>query len=54
MEDLKKEKMVEDYPRPINKEDTKKILNQMENHVCKIYKKDGVKGTGFFCNLFQL
>ena len=40
-----------DYPRPVSIEGTKKILNQLENNICKIYKKDGSKGTGFFCNI---
>ncbi len=51
MEDLKKEIMIEKYPRPVSIEGTKKILNQLENNICKIYKKDGGKGTGFFCNI---
>ena len=49
MEDLKKEIMIEKYPRPVSIKGTKKILNQLENNICKIYKKDGSKGTGFFC-----
>ena len=51
MDDLKKEIMIEKYPRPVSIEGTKKILNQLENNICKIYKKDGSKGTGFFCNI---
>jgi V8-like Glu-specific endopeptidase len=51
MEDTKKEVMIEKYPRPISIQDMKKILNQMENNICKIYKEDGGKGTGFFCNI---
>ena len=43
-----KEMMIDNYPRPISIEGTKKILKQMENNICKIYKNDGVKGTGFF------
>ena len=48
MEDFKKEKYVEKYPRPITMEGTRKILNQMETNICKIIAK-GETGTGFFC-----
>ena len=41
----------EKYPKIISLEGTKKILQQMEKGICKIYKKDGEKGTGFFCNI---
>ena len=51
MEDIKKEIMIEKYPRPISIKGTKEILNQMENCICKIYKNGGGKGTGFFCNI---
>jgi len=51
MEDIKKEIMIEKYPRPISIKGTKKILKQMKNCICKIYKNDGGKGTGFFCNI---
>ena len=51
MEDIKKEIMIEKYPRPISIKGTKEILDQMENCICKIYKNDGGKGTGFFCNI---
>ena len=51
MEDIKKEIMIKKSPMPISIEGTKKILNQMENNICKIYKIDGGNGTGFFCNI---
>ena len=51
MDEIKKEMLLEKYPRPISIEGTKKILSQMENNICKIYKNDGGKGTGFFCNI---
>ena len=41
----------EEYPKIISIEGTKKILEQMEKSICKIYKTDGKKGTGFFCNI---
>ena len=53
MEDSQKEIMIENYPKPISIEGTKKILNQMENSICKIYKEDGGKGTGFFCHIIH-
>jgi len=51
MEDTKKEIMINKYPRPILIEGTKKILNQMENNICKIHKNDGIKGSGFFSKI---
>ena len=39
------------YPKPITIEGTKKILEQMEKSICKIFKKDGSMGTGFFCKI---
>jgi len=50
MKDLN-EKYLEDYPKPIFLEETKTILNQMENCVCRIICNDGSKGTGFFCKI---
>ena len=38
------------YINPINIENTKKILNQMSNCICKI-KNNGVIGNGFFCKI---
>ena len=46
-----KEKKCEGYPSPIFLEGMRKIINQMENSICRIYCKDGVKGTGFFCKI---
>ena len=51
MSDEFKEKMLEKYPRPVSIEGTKTILNQMQDNICKIYREDGIKGTGFFCNI---
>ena len=51
MEEFKKEMLLEKYPKPISIERTKKILDQMENNICKVYKNNGGKGTGFFCNI---
>jgi len=43
-----KEKMITGYPNTITYECTKKIIEQMENNICKI-KIGEVQGTGFFC-----
>ena len=51
MEDCEKEIMIENYPRPTTIEGIKTITYQMEKCICKIYKKDGSKGTGFFCRI---
>ena len=42
---------IDSYPKPVTIEGTKKILHQMENNICKIYKKNGEKGTGSFVNI---
>ena len=45
-----KEKMITGYPNTITYECTKKIIEQMENNICKI-KIGEVQGTGFFCTI---
>ena len=45
------EKILADYPKPIFIEETEIIAKQMRKSVGKIFKKDGVKGTGFFCKI---
>jgi hypothetical protein len=37
------------YPKPVSKEATEIILNQMKNSVCKIILENGKEGNGFFC-----
>ena len=51
MESIIKEKQINDYPFPISVEETKKILEQMEKCICKIYF-NGENGTGFFCKIY--
>ena len=36
---------------PVSFENTEKILSQMKNCICKIYKNKGETGTGFFCKI---
>ena len=50
MEEITKEKKIEDYPIPITIEGTNIILKQLINSVCKIENKKG-NGTGFFCSI---
>ena len=50
-EEVEKELINEKYPKAITIEGTKKILEQMEKCICKIYKDGGNKGTGFFCKI---
>ena len=50
-EELIQEKMGLKYPKPVTIEGTEKILDQMKNCVFKIILENGVKGTGFFCNI---
>ena len=49
MADIIQEKNIENYPKPVSKECTLAILEQMEKSICKIYTKGGTNGTGFFC-----
>ena len=46
--ELNQEQYNENSPEPISIEGTEKILFQMKKCVCKIIKKNGVNGTGFF------
>ena len=36
-------------PLPVTFEGTKKILEQMDNFICKVHSPSGGFGTGFFC-----
>ena len=43
---------MEDYPKPVNKNCTQKILDQMNNNfIYKIKEKDGSFSNGFFCHI---
>ena len=50
MEEIDKEKSIDNYPNPVTIEGTNKILNQLKTCICKIENKDG-NGTGFFCSI---
>ena len=41
--------MNEKFIESITKKELNEISKQMEKNICKIYTKDGFKGTGFFC-----
>ena len=48
------ETALQDYPKPIFYESTKKILEQMANNICKINidnSKENKRGTGFFTKI---
>ena len=47
--DIIEEIFTEKSPNPVSIEGTEKILYQMRHSICKIIKKKGEKGTGFFC-----
>ena len=51
MEDVEKEIYNEKFPKPVYIEGIKLITEQLEKSICKIYKNDGNKGTGFFCEI---
>ena len=50
MEEIK-EKYLETSPIPVSIKGTETIISQMKNGICKIYTKNGTKGTGFFCKI---
>ena len=49
--DYIEEKYLRDHPTPVFINDTETILKQMKNNVFQICKKNGDKGTGFFCKI---
>ncbi len=51
MSNTKQETKLDKQPIPVPVEGTKIILYKLENCVCKIYKDNGEKGSGFFCNI---
>ena len=51
MESIIEEKRINNCPLAVSNEETKKILEQMENCICKIYFK-GENGTGFFLKIY--
>jgi len=48
----KYEKQLDNYPKYITYEKTKKIMEQIEKGICKINNKNG-RGTGFFCRIMN-
>ena len=42
---------MENYPKPVSMKCTQKILEQMENSICKILEKEGESKIGIFCKL---
>ena len=51
MEELIKEKYLPNSTLPVSIKGTEIILSQMKKCVCKILKNDGIKGSGFFCEI---
>ena len=49
--DYKPEGKNENYPKWVSLETTEEIMQQMKTKICKIYLKNGKKGTGFFCKI---
>ena len=49
MEDIKKEKYIASSPEPVTLKGTEKIIDQMNNSVCRIYNNGN--GTGFFTKI---
>ena len=48
-DNINKEQDIASSPEPVSYEGTKKILDQMDNSVCRIF--NGKKGTGFFTKI---
>ena len=46
-----KEKEIAGYPKAISLKGTEEIIKQMKTKICKIFKDNGQKGTGFFCKV---
>ena len=40
-----------EYIKPITKQCTKKLLDQMDNYFYKINEKEGEFSVGFFCHM---
>ena len=53
MKEIDKEKSLNNYPSPVTIDETKIILKQMTNSICKIENKKGC-GTGFFCKILNI
>ena len=51
MDVIKKEIKLDNFPDSVSMKGTEMILKQMKECICKIYLKNGNKGTGFFCNV---
>ena len=51
MEDISYEKYIKNSIEPKSIEGKEKILFQMKNTICKIHKKNGIFGSGFFCKI---
>ena len=51
MSDILKKSLIQEQPIPVSLDNTKKILYQMENCICKIYNNNGLTKTGFFCKI---
>ena len=49
--DIEQEVKIQDQPSPVSIQGMKKILSQLENCICRIYQKNGGKGTGFFTKI---
>ena len=47
---MKKEKRINNSPKPVSISSTKTILNQLMNCICKL-NINGANGTGFFCKI---
>ena len=48
------EKNIDKYPSIVSLDKTKKIIEQIQNSICKIYINEGGNGTGFFCHITDL
>ena len=51
MSDIKQEKLINRYPIQVSLDGTEKIVSQMKNSICKIYRNKDLVGTGFFCKI---
>ena len=49
-EEEENERCLDGYPKIISYKNSKKIIEQMEENICKI-RIGNIKGTGFFCKI---
>ena len=50
-ERIKSKKYMSVFPKPVSLKGIEKIIDQINNSICRIYNNNNRKGTGFFVNI---